>query len=477
MTAITLPAIRFNATQKRAALSAGIITVLAILTIWLYAPARGFEFVNWDDPWYILNNPHIQSWSFANLKSIATEAVTRNYAPLTIFSFLIEYTIWGDWAGGYHLVNVLLHAGNAILVFLLLKQLTGRTSLAAATAVLFAVHPVQVESVAWVSSRKGLLSGTFMLASLLCWLREKRTPKLEVWGILFLTAALFCKAIAVVIPTIVLTYDVFVRREKFTDAVVRQLIPGMISLWFLLMTMTAQFTILGGVRGHFELNRLEILAIDFLILWRYVGMLLYPQELCVLYNPSTTGIWAMAGLAGSAWAITYWLVWTRRTRRPLLLLAAVSWIVLLIPVLNFFPITTLMNDRYLYLPSIPALALFVAGFGEIIRRIGEITSRPIGRLVACILMLLVTVGFAQKTRNYLPIWRNDFALWEHAAGQVPELSIVQFQRAMSLKDAGQTQAAMRALNYALTHCHPDELDRNLIEAELTEWRKSKSSGN
>ena len=138
-------------------------------------PTRTFEFVNWDDPWYIQNNPLIQSWSLANLKGIATETVTRNYAPLTIFSFLLDHTFWGDWAGGFHLTNLLLHATQCGAGVLSAAAGDGANGMGRrSTAVLFAVHPVQVESVAWVSSRKGLLSGAFILASLLCWLREDR---------------------------------------------------------------------------------------------------------------------------------------------------------------------------------------------------------------------------------------------------------------------------------------------------------------
>jgi hypothetical protein len=288
-----------------------------------------------------------------------------------------------------------------------------------------------------------------------------------------LAAALFCKAIALVVPAIVLTYDVFVRRQEFKYALVRQLIPGMISLWFLLTTMSAQVMLLGGVRGHYELSRLEILAADFLILWRYVGMLLCPQDLCVLYDPATSGIWALAILAGCGWGIFYTWVWAKREQQPLVLLAAVSWIMLLIPVLNLFPITTLMNDRYLYLPSIPALALLVAGVGMVIQRIGETISRPLSWAIASAMMLLVTAGFVQRTRNYLPVWRSDLALWEHAVEQVPQLPVVQIQRAMSLQHAGQTEAALKALDYALAHCNPDDLDRERIKAKQIEWRIAK----
>ncbi len=470
MKAIPLNLAPTLAVRRQVLTNLGILTVISILTVWLYMPTRTFEFVNWDDPWYILKNPLIQSWSLANLKGILTETVARNYAPLTIFSFLLDHTLWGDWAGGFHLTNLLLHAANAVLVFLLIRQVTGRTDWSAVTAVLFAAHPVQVETVAWVSSRKGLLSGTFILASLLFWLREDRKARHEGWGILLLALALLCKAIAVVVPAIVLAYDLIVRRQKFAEAIVRQIIPGFLAVWLLLATMAAQVTELGGVRDHLGLSRFDIFAVDLVILWRYVGMLLYPHDLCVLYDPATTGIGALALIAGIAWSGIGWWLWAKRDRQPLVLFAAVCWIVLLIPVLNLFPITTLMNDRYLYLPSIPAMALLVASLGVVIGHVGHLSSPRYSRVMGGVLMLLVAGSFVKATRDYLPVWRNDLALWEYAVQEAPQLPVVQIQRAISLKNAGQTAAAINALDYALTHCEPDPIDRQRIEEKLVEYR-------
>lgn len=460
-----------RSTRRTHITTVAICSVLIAATVWLYLPTRGFEFVNWDDGWYVLENPLIQSWSFQNLKGIATETVIRNYAPLTIFSFLIDYTLWGEWAGGYHLVNVALHALNAVLVFFLIKLLTGRVSIAAATALLFAIHPIQVESVAWVSSRKGLISGAFMLSSLLCWCRPNRGPKAEAWGIVFLGLALLAKANAVVLSAIVLTYDLLVLRRRFSEAFVRQVIPGILCVWCLLANMSAQMTMLGGVRSHFELNRLEILAVDALILWRYIGMLAWPTDLCVLYNPPTTGIWAAALLAAAGWVLVFVWCWRMRNTKPLLLFAFATWMLLLFPVLNFFPITTLMNDRYLYLPSILFFALIVGIVESAIETVPAQNVRKGGYILAGVAVLMATVGLIHRTREHLPVWRNDLALWEHAVSHVPELSVVQIQRAISLHNSGNTEAALETLDYALAHCNPDERDRERIAAKKTAWEK------
>ena len=89
-----------------------------------------------------------------------------------------------------------------------------------------------------------------------------------------------------------------------------------------------------------------------------------------------------------------------------------------------------------------------------------------------ILLALITIGFIQKTQNYLPVWRNDLALWSYASQQTPDLPAVQIQRAISLRNAGQSKEAMKALDYALTHCNPDEIDRKRIEAKIADWTHS-----
>ena len=169
------------------------VASLVGLVLFLYWPVLGYEFVNWDDPWYVINNPLIRSWHPSNLFQIATQVAIKNYAPVTMFSYLVDHTLWGLRPGGYHLTNLLLHTVNAVLVYFLITEISRSRFVGWVSAALFAVHPVQIETVAWVASRKGLLSGAFILASLICWLSRERTPKREGYGLLFFALALLSK--------------------------------------------------------------------------------------------------------------------------------------------------------------------------------------------------------------------------------------------------------------------------------------------
>ena len=201
-------------------------SVLVMLGLAVFWPSVHFDFVNWDDPAYLEHNDLIKNWSWQNLKGIATEVVTRNYAPLTIFSFLIEHTLWGLNPSGYHLTNIVLHTINAVLVFLLVRRLTESSFVGWITAALFLVHPVQIESVVWISSRKGLLCSMFMLGAMLARMKPEPTSRDEGRYVLLLALALFSKAHAVVLPPIMLLYDLLVRKKTVAEALPHQVIPG-----------------------------------------------------------------------------------------------------------------------------------------------------------------------------------------------------------------------------------------------------------
>ncbi|HUG93810.1 MAG TPA: hypothetical protein VML55_23480 [Planctomycetaceae bacterium] len=449
---------------------------LAALVLLVYLPAVGFGFVNWDDPWYVQNNPLIKSWHPAGLWRIVSEFSCRNYAPLTTFSLLIDHTLWGDWAGGYHLTNIALHLTNAVLVYLLLARLTSNRFVAWAAAALFAVHPVHIESVAWISSRKGLLSAAFILASLLAWLRPVRTHRHEAAAIGFLVLALLAKAIAVVLPAVMLAWDRIVRREPLAQALPRQIVPGLLSAMILFVTMSAQTSMVGGVREHLSWSMLDIVAVDLVILWRYVGMLVWPAGLNVLYDvPAPT--WGAAVAAAAGWAVVTWHVWRRRRTSPLVAFAALGALVFLLPVLNLTPLTTLMNDRYLYLPSVALFALAAAGLDRLAQGVFRAAAartdlqslRPAIGMARVLVAATLVIGYAAAARVHLPVWQDGLTLWRHAARNAPDLAVPRIELAHALHAAGKTAEAVAVLENARLQSRLDHIDRQRIEARLGEW--------
>ncbi|QDT89141.1 hypothetical protein Pan161_07670 [Gimesia algae] len=457
--------------------------LLALLVLISFGMAVQFDFVNWDDPWYVIQNPLIKSWHPENLQKVATQVVTRNYAPLTVFSFLLDHSVYGLWAGGYHLTNILLHLVNVVLVFLLITRLTQNRMLGWATAAVFAIHPVQVETVVWISSRKGLLSGAFILASLWYWLRKDRTLEQNTCGFLCFICALLSKALAVVVPAIVFCYDYWVAKVPFREAVKKQVFPGCCALLLLVITMLAQTSELGGVRDHFGMSKLELISVDSVIMSKYVQMLLWPGTRSVLYDPPTSGIIWNVTISVVCWLVAAILFVRMGKREPLILFAGATFILLLIPVLNLFPITTLMNDRYLYLPSVPFFALIFAGTMQLLERLRDRIlvsvlpkkSRSGYFLPAVfgVLVLAMLTRFSWQTEHYLTIWRDGLTLWQYTSTQVPEIPVVQIQLANSYHSQGDSERAVSILRHALKQTEPDALDRERMQQKILEWSRVK----
>ena len=462
-----------------------LIASLVVVTGTVYWPVHSFEFVNWDDPWYVLKNEYIRSWHPSNLWDIATQVINRNYSPMVIFTLLIEHTLFGIEPAGYHIVNVLLHIVNTVLVFTLVSRLAKSQSVGWATAAFFAIHPVQLESVAWVSSIKGLVVGAFILAHLNCVMREERTPKQELWGLVFFTFAILSKALTVVVPAIVLLYDMLVCRKKFSDALTRQFIPGMLAVWILLITMGAQSSELGGIRDHMALGKLHILAVDSIILWNYVAMLLCPHQLSVLYDPATMGIAPQVAVASLCWIVVGFACWRVRKSHPFVPLAAATFFLLLLPVLNLTPITTLMNDRYLYMPSIPFFALVSVGVKWACERLDSYRAENSRQSIATAkrsvaggwisISLAATIPLVIATYEHLPVWNNDQALWEDTMARTPSLPLVHIQYAWMLHNSGHHEAAISRLRHTLAEMTPDELDRQRVKETIDDWSANRKS--
>lgn len=463
-------------------------SVFACLIFLVLGPSIRYEFVNWDDPWYVINNPLIKSWSASNLYGIATETVTRNFAPVTIFSYLLDYTLWADWAGGYHLTNLLWHFINTLLVFVLIRQVTNKTSWAWGTALLFAIHPVQLESVIWISARKGLLSAAFMLLSLCFWLKQERTSRDELWGTCFYLIALFSKAVAVVLPGIVFVYDWLVRKKSFAEALSRQFVGLLIAIWFTLLTATSQQSVGGGLRHHFELSKLEMLGVDAVLFWDYLRMLVWPQNLSILYDPPLRGIPVTVGLAVVSWLLIGFWLWKVRHRHGLIVFAAASALAPLVPVINLFPITTIINDRYLYLPCIPLFAMGVAGLDWLAQTVArkifsektdtektqQAKSKPMQAFMLATAITVLVGWYSFTSSQHLPTWKNDLAMWDNAVKVAPELPIAQYQRGISLWNAGRSEEAIHVINSALTLPRVDSFDRERMQAKLAEIEEQTS---
>jgi hypothetical protein len=198
-----------------------------------------------------------------------------------------------------------------------------------------------------------------------------------------------------------------------------------------------------------------------------------------MYDVSLSGV-ALAAAAAFGWLAVGWRVWRTRAGYPLVALGAVTSLVFLLPVLNLTPLTTLMNDRYLYLPSIPLFALAAAGFERLGRDSGvtsdgaNATPQRSGWTMSGRVLLVVAavLAYATAAKAHLPVWQDGLSLWQHASQTAPQLAVTQIELANALRADGETHEAIAVLERALTRCRVDDIDRRRIEAKLTDWKGS-----
>lgn len=381
-------------------------------------PTVRFDFLNWDDPAYVLDNPWIRSWSRENLVHIFTQPYFSNFLPLHLLSYSLDHSLWGLKPFGYHLQQVLLNALNAVLGFFVVRRLLGSFAIAFVTGLLFAVHPSHVEAVAWVSSRKELLSTTFLLLSLYFYLDARGGRSLR-WGafvasVVCFTLGLLSKVSIVVLPLFLLLMDFMIvkvsrRGWRFWADVLGSKIPyALIGLWTVHMNSASQVT----AQAAYVHEPLQYLVVKGHAVWNYLAILAGLRAGNPIYDtpqPAHSFFPIVINLAGLvALPALFWFAY-RRGHRVLALGA--GWVlVTLLPAL-LFPLVTYMAERYLYAPSLGFCWVLAAGMVALGRRAGP---PPAAAAATAALTLIPFLGFAYRTTLYNPAWANSESLWTYA---------------------------------------------------------------
>jgi tetratricopeptide (TPR) repeat protein len=327
----------------------------------------------WDDAGH-LTRPALQSVS--GLWQIWTDiGATQQYYPLAHTAFWLQHVLWGDAVLGYHLVNILLHATSAFLLALILRRLAIPGALLA--AIIFALHPVHVESVAWISELKNTLSTVFYLAAALVYLRfdEQRTPRSYALAYALFVCALLTKTVTATLPVALLLVFWWRRGRLHWRHDAAPLIPffatgivaGLVTAWF-------ERSIVGAQGADFELSMIERALLAGRAVWFYLGKLLWPFDLSFVYprwsisSAAPAQYWypvALIVLIGGLWLLR------RRTRAPLA--ALLLFCAGLFPALGFidvFPFRySFVADHFQYLASLPLIALLAAAITIALRRL------------------------------------------------------------------------------------------------------------
>lgn len=418
----------------------------------VYAPTTAFPFVGWEDDLRLLSNPTVRaglsqeglSWAF-------TSTWSGSWSPLAWLSHMLDFTLYAGDAGGHHAVNVALHAANAVLLFAGLRSATGAPLRSAAVALLFAVHPIHVETVAWVSERRGLLSATFGLAALWCHASDARRsePRLRLQALLLFALALMTKPMWVTLPLLLLVLDRI--REPVPPLAER---AARLWPWFLLSSLSAAITVYAaeqaGVIRTLPLGDRMANALVTSVL--YVAKLVWPARLSAFYpHPGLPGgtPWSALQVGGAAafWIAAGTLAWWSGHRA---LRAGLAWYgIALLPVCGLVQVgSQAMADRFAYLPAIGLYVALLWPLGDWIGRRGRVAQGAVAATFAAALAALVVVSERQ-----IDVWRSSETLFLHAVETTDANFTMHYNLANTLKDRGRVEEAIAHYRRAV-EIHP-----------------------
>lgn len=430
--------------------------ILVLLSLALYAPTLRNDFVT-DDKLQILRNPLVLEgknlshaftgdvWSFSQQRPQDTRIGTNYYRPLQLLVYAAEYQLFGDRPAGWHAVNVLLNAIVASLAYLLIASLAS-PRLAFWSALLFAMHPIHTEPVAWVAALPELQCALFLLLAILFYHRSRNaaSPSFAVFlSALFFLAALFSKEAALLFPFILLGYELFYRPSNFSlSSLAKRLSPALLVLAVYLF---ARISALGGFAprhnpGRAILSPWQLFLAVPSVFARYIGKLLLPIHLNYFYTfPLTTSItlWFAAGVLAALFIAI--AVWHFRAARPALSFA-LCWLVLtLAPAFSLNSVgVNFFTERYLYIPSVGFAVVVAAAAVALFSRF----SLPAFRSTFYAAITAVFVFCGLQTQRRIALFHDDYTLLLATVRDSPDSYIVQEQLAAAYFDRGDSDSAL-----------------------------------
>jgi tetratricopeptide (TPR) repeat protein len=396
------------------------VCVLLITMVFVvFGQTLHHEFVNYDDGQYFYSNSRVQTGlTWRGAQWALTTGYADNWFPLTWLSFMLDAELFGTGPVGPHLTNVLLHAANAVLLFLLLRRLTGAHWRSAFVAVVFAVHPLRVESVAWLVERKDVLSGLFFMLALLAYarytkrVRESYSRNMLSYGLalLLFSFGLMSKPTVVTLPFVMLLLDWWPLGRLKSSTVLRLSLE---KLPFLILSATSSvitFVVQQGPRSQMQTlplaSRIGNAAISYIV---YLQQMFYPVGLAVIYpHPGTnlpvgeiiTAAVIFAGISSAFFAL--------RQQRPYLLVGWMWYVGMLVPMVGLVQVGFQARaDRYTYLPQI-GLYLLITWAATDVTASWRNQRRLLVAVALPLIAALMTCAAIQTS-----YWRNSESLWRH----------------------------------------------------------------
>jgi len=433
------------------------IVILGVTCV-SFLPAVNNDFIpTWDDQEYVTENPLIRSLSMDNIGKMFTTQTGSNYVPLPLLTYAVEYSIWGLNPVPYHITNILLHLLCTLLVFLLLQRLNLSAPFAAAGALLFGIHPMGTESVAWVTERKDLLYSIFYFASLLVYLRYvKAGNRKAVWyvaSIGLFVLALFSKIQAVSLPLVLLAADYYLKRNGWLKLLLEKIPYFILSIAF-------------GVAGIFILSHVGALKVNEMFglterfffatyaLSAYVLKFFVPVMLSALHpypGPGGMTLPLLYYLSPLFVLIVAFAVYLTGRKTRAVIFGSLFFLLSIVFMLQLFGAGQgFLADRFTKVPYLGFV--FIAGWG-----LEQAVSKwPRWKWLVWTLLAGYSLAFSIYSYNRCKVWKNGETLWTDVISKYSDRDPRAFScRGLYYRDENDNERALADFNVALRHSKPD----------------------
>ncbi|MEI6577249.1 MAG: phospholipid carrier-dependent glycosyltransferase [Bacteroidota bacterium] len=420
--------------KKPGYLQALSLLALVISCILVYSLSLSNGILNWDDNKYLFENPYLSDFSLKGIRAVFSSFYMGNYHPLTTLSWMIDYAMAGFKPGWYHFSNLFLHTFNTILVFFLVKRLFKDHWTAFLTALLFAFHPMHVESVAWISERKDVLYAFFFLCSLISYLgfNESRKRSSYIWSLLFFLLALLSKSAAISLAPVLLLFDYFLQR-RFSWQTIYEKIPFFfLAITFGIIALSSQGIAMDeSFAPHFPIwQRFFIVCynLDFYLLSFFVPAILSPLHPYPMVPGSSLPVlfWLAPFILFTIGIAIYFL----KKYRQLLVFGLLFFVLTIAMVLQFIPVgRAIVAERYTYLPYIGLSVILVVFVLKWAR--SKSSAAGFYRFVPLGILIAGLIAFAGISNARVTVWKDSNSLFSDIIKKYPNDAWAYYNRGLT----------------------------------------------
>lgn len=426
-----------------------ILSGIIVLTCLLYFNSLNNDLTSLDDDRFITNNEDVKSLTGDNIELFFTKQYLGHYFPVTILTYALNYSISGLNPFSYHLFNLIFHLFNIILVFFFIFKLTGKSNGALIVSLLFAIHPMSVESVAWISARSSVLFTFFYLFSVICYIIYVQKGRKNIWLLMSLCLFLFsllCKSAAITLPLLLLLIDYYLSGKSVR---IIEKVP-----YFILSAVFGVAAILSAKAfGSYEYSEKMYSAWDniFIIFYQtdyYIIKLLFPFHLSAIHaNPLKTGGYLPFQFYLSVvfiLLIIFGIIKTKSFRKELIF-GLLFFLITIFVVLRIFSVgTTIVSERYTYLPYIGLFFIIGRFYDNLFEN--RMIMRKLSGKILMVLLFGFVIFFSVKTTLRNKVWQDSITLFTDVVSKYPKRDFGYYARGIARSESNDVISAIDDYN-------------------------------